>query len=338
MKILFICCSLRYTCTNKTYSDIVNVYKNKGKYTTKIIYTKNTFSEIEFYKYNPDLVIFFDIDTIRYGKKFEYVFTKPVYVCSLDYFYFNDCINCEWIKKCSGIITYNNQKKIMNSYKDIFPSKKIFSFNGRFVNNSIYKNYKQEKIYDILIYGTRHYLNNIEKHYADQEYKKKWEKVNKKKLHTKYHFYPLRVKVENLLLKNKNKYNIKILKENGSLDSKQYVNESLSKLINKSWLTLCSKSRCDILMDKYVETAASYSAVLGNIPSDYKDIFKNNIIEITEWMSDEEILSIIDKALEDKEKLKEMINKTAIIVKNNFDLDSAIKNMDNVFEEIFKTQ
>jgi len=337
MNILFICCSSRYECVNETYKNIVETYTNKGKYTAKIIYTDNTFTEKEFCKYNPDLVIFFDIDEIRFGNKFNFVFSKPVFVCSLDYFYFGICSNCKWIRKCSGIITFPNQEKIMNSYRNIFPNKKIFSFNGRFFNNSIYKNYNLEKKYDILIYGTRHFLNNIEPHFADQEYKKKWEKHNNKLLPKKYHFYPLRVRIENLLLKHTNKYKIKILMPSGSLGAKKNVNEKLSELINSSWMTLCTSSRCDILMDKYIESAASYSAILGNIPSDYTHIFKNNIIEITEWMSDEEILSIIDTALENKEKLKEIINKTATIVENSFDLNNAVKNMDNVFDEILKT-
>ena len=58
MSILFICCSLRYKCVNKTYRDIVETYTNKGKYTAKLIYSDNTFTKEEFCKYNPDLVIF----------------------------------------------------------------------------------------------------------------------------------------------------------------------------------------------------------------------------------------------------------------------------------------
>ena len=53
-------------------------------------------------------------------------------------------------------------------------------------------------------------------------------------------------------------------------------------------------------MAKYFEIAASYSGILGNIPSDYNDLFKNNIVEVTEWMTDEEILFTIDEALKNK--------------------------------------
>ena len=205
------------------------------------------------------------------------------------------------------------------------------------LNTSIYKNYNKTKKYDILVYGTRNYNNKIENHSSDKEYIKKWTKYYKRYMPEKYLFYPARDRITHLLIKNSNKYKLRILESCGSLGAPKYVNNSLSELINESWLTLCTCSRADILMDKYCEIASSYSGILGNIPSDYKDRFQNNIVEVTEWMSDEEILSTIDKALEDKEKLKTMINKTADIVKNNFDLNCAVVKMDNVFDEISRT-
>ena len=83
-----------------------------------------------------------------------------------------------------------------------------------------------------------------------------------------------------------------------------------------------------------METAASYSAILGNIPSDYEELFKNNIVEVTEWMCDEEILSIIDKALEDKEKLWKMTQRLGDRVHSEYNLDVAVKNIDKVFDNI----
>ena len=48
------------------------------------------------------------------------------------------------------------------------------------------------------------------------------------------------------------------------------------------------------MMHKYLEISASKSVILGNIPSDYEDIFRGNIVEVTEFMSDNDIL---DKTL-----------------------------------------
>ena len=82
MKILFICCHERYLCKNKTYFDIVNNYRKKGKHKVSIIFTNSNFNKHSFTKLNPDVVIFFDIDTIRYGSKFRFAFVKTS-VCML---------------------------------------------------------------------------------------------------------------------------------------------------------------------------------------------------------------------------------------------------------------
>ena len=54
-------------------------------------------------------------------------------------------------------------------------------------------------------------LEMIENHYVDQEYKIKWEKFYNSKIMNEHQFYPLRNKLETLLLKNKNKYRLCII-------------------------------------------------------------------------------------------------------------------------------
>jgi hypothetical protein len=186
-----------------------------------------------------------------------------------------------------------------------------------------------------LIYGSRDGMNNIENHHADKDYKLKWEQHNNQLLPNKHDFYPLRKKLEQLLIKNKNKYRLCVL-PNACIFNASVANEDLSKLINQSWLTMSTSSRADIPMSKYFEIGASYSGILGNIPSDYNDLFKNNIVEVTEWMTDDEILSTIDKALEDKQKLQEMINRLSDRIHTEYNLDAGVKDMDEVFDEIMK--
>ena len=53
-------------------------------------------------------------------------------------------------------------------------------------------------------------------------------------------------------------------------------------------------------------------------------------------MTDEEILSTIDKALEDKQKLQEMINRLGDRIHKEYNLDAGVKDMDNVFNEVMK--
>jgi hypothetical protein len=321
----------------KCYSDLLLYYYRNSKNKVSVIYTDqyHTYNNASFIKLNPDIIVFLDTDTLRFANHFSYVFKLDckVFASSLDLFYFNDCINCPWIKKCDGILFFGHASKLLTSYKQYFPRKIIKSFKGRFVNSNKYKNNNQEKKYDILIYGSRNVSNTIEKHQADQYYKQTWESYYKKKLPSKWYFYPLRKRLEQLLIKNKDKYNLYIV-SNACIFNAPIANENLSKLINQSWLTIATSSRADIPMAKYFEIGASYSTILGNIPSDYNDLFKNNIVEVTEWMTDEEILSTIDKALEDKQKLQEKINILGNIIHKEYNLDAAVKDMDRVFEDI----
>ena len=147
----------------------------------------------------------------------------------------------------------------------------------------------------------------------------------------------MRTKLEKLLIKHKNKYKLHIINQASIFDA-SIANEELSKLINKSWLTLSTCTRADIPMAKYFEIAASYSGILGNIPSDYTKLFKNNIIEVTEWMDDNEILNIIDNALKDKKKLSKIITKLGDIIHKEYNLEAGVKDMDNIFEEILQKQ
>ena len=325
----------------KTYYDILIHYLNNSNNEISVVYTTDykNYNKAWFTNKNPDIVVFLDTDTLRFANLFSYVFELncKIYASSLDLFYFNNCINCPWIKKCNGLLHFGHATKLLTSYKEQFPEKIIRTFKGRFVNSDKYKNYNQKKIYDILIYGTRKYENYIERHKADQDYKLKWEKYYKKNLPVKkkHNFYPLRVKIENLLLKHKDKYNLRILK-NSSIMNSTIANEDLSKLINQSWITMATSSRADIPMSKFFEIGASYSGIIGNIPSDYNDLFKNNILEVTEWMTDEEILSTIDKALEDKQKLQEMINRLGDRMHKEYNLNAGVSDMDNVFDEIMK--
>ena len=319
----------------KTYCDIINYYAKNSIYEVKIIWTDEylhtNLKTIE--SISPNIIIFFDTDTLRFAHRFSYIYDMniPIFACSLDLFYFKQCINCPYIKKSNGLIHFSKATKLLNSYKLQFPNKYICSFKGRYINGEKYKDYNLQKKYDILIYGTRYFINNLEKHQADKEYKKKWEKHYNSILPSMANFYPLRTRLENLLLKNKHKYRLRII-PSACIYNAPIVNENLSKLINQSWLTLSSSSRADIAMSKYFEIAGSYSGILGNIPSDYEELFKNNIVEVTEWMSDEEILSTIDKALEDKKGLWEMTKRLGDRIHREYDLKAAVTNIDDVLE------
>jgi hypothetical protein len=321
--------------SNKNYNSLLEYYKKNSINNITITWTDKRDRTILNDKY--DIIIFFDIDTIRFGLKFKQLFNRNIPICSssIDYFYLNQCVNCKYINKCDAILFLYKSKLIINSYKNAFPNKIICNINSRYINTEIFQNYNLNKQYDILIYGNRNHINKIEEHYPDQEYKKKWEDFNNKKLDDKHYFYPLRIRIEKLLLKNKHKYNLLILPNSGGIGCKpKYANKKLAELINQSYLCLATSSRADILMHKYLEISASYSTILGNIPSDCEDLFKDNIVEINEWMSDDEILEIIDNALADKNKLLEISKKLGDIVHNEHNLDYATKDFDTKFKYI----
>ena len=158
---------------------------------------------------------------------------------------------------------------------------------------------------------------------------KKYEDFYGVKMDENINFYPLRNKIENILIKNSHKYNLKILNDS-TINNSVYVNEDLSRLINESYLTVACSSITDALFHKHLEISASNSVILGEYPKCYEELFKENIIEINEFMSEEEILNIIDNALFDKNKLNEISERLYKIVHTEHNLDKATENFDNI--------
>jgi len=320
----------------KTYYDIITHFHKNSKHEIHLFWSDWRGVENIIKRIDPDLFVLFCTETIGFAKHFEYIFNMrgKVFACCLDIFHINRVRNCKYIKKCDGILHFSKQRRLLSSYKKIFPNKFIGCFRGRFVNTKKYKDYGYEKEYDILIYGSRGGKTPMGDHASDVQYKEKWEKHNKRDIPKEFSFYPLREKLEKLL-SSLTKYRIKIL-PNKCIFNAHVANSDLSKLINKSYLTMATGGRPDIAFSKYFEIGASYSGILGNIPEDYRDLFENNIVEVTEWMSDKEILDIIDGALADKKKLFEMTQRMGRRIHGEYDLKACVKDMDHVFDKIFK--
>ena len=150
---------------------------------------------------------------------------------------------------------------------------------------------------------------------------------------TLINFYYLRAKIENVLIKNQDKYNLKILPKSGIYNAK-ITNEYLSMLINQSRMTIACTTLCDVMMHKYLEIAASKSVIVGNIPSDYRELFEGNMVEITHKMTESEIMDKIDNALSDPENLNSMSNRLYDRVCDEHNLNKAVSNFEDVFSEI----
>jgi hypothetical protein len=289
---------------------------------------------------NPKLIFIFETDIIRNNTlKFEFIFNMniPKILCCLDMFYPSMFILDTNMKYINGILHFSNNKSILSFYKDYYPDKYIDCIPSRYINTTKFKDYNLEKKYDILIYGTRTFLYPYKTQSLDsiQNWIKKYENINNTiiKSNDKINFYYLRNKIENIILKHSNKYKIKILPEKCIFDA-IIANEDLSKLINQSYITVSCSSIADIMMHKYLEIGASNSVILGNIPTDYIDLFKNNILEVNEFMTDSEILNIIDDGLSDKNKLQMMSTNLYNKIHNEHNYNCAIQNFNNIIDNL----
>jgi hypothetical protein len=290
----------------------------------------------------PDAIIFFEINTFSLDN-YNFVYSLGIPICVFledTYYITSNTSTSKFIKLANALIFWYKSKSATESYRQVFPNKCLTNVSSRFVNTNIYKNYKLEKKYDILIYGTRNfkYPYKKEQFRSIQEYILKFQDNYNVVINNDMpiNFYPLRIKLENIMNKLSDKCRILILPETSILDKNitNIANENLSMLINQSYLTVACPSIADVLMHKFLEIAASNSVILGKYPTDYKDLFEGNMIEVDEFMEDDLIIKIIDDALADKTKLLEMSNRLYKKVHKEYNLDKAVENFNEVMDGI----
>lgn len=173
------------------------------------------------------------------------------------------------------------------------------------IDHQTFYNKNLDKIYDILLYGS---------------------------IHPRH--YPFRKRLFELLLNNKHKYNIHYI-EKPELFNPSICEDGLADYINKSKITIATKSRYDYQVAKYLEIVFCKSLIAGNIPSDGKYIFNNNILQLDNNMSDQEILNNIDHALENYDEYKVKIDNLHNKLFTNYNLDNyVIKLIKIIIEKI----
>ena len=106
----------------------------------------------------------------------------------------------------------------------------------------------------------------------------------------------------------------------------KFSNSNLSKIMNSSYLTVCTASKHDYLLGKYFETSMSGSVVLGNMPKQGDSIWNNNYIHVDDSMDDNQILNTIHDALENTTKL-ENIAQNMIRPMQKYSLDNYSQNL-----------
>jgi len=154
----------------------------------------------------------------------------------------------------------------IEKYKEDFPDT-TFTVIGHHINMDYFKDYGFRKTIDVLIYGSL---------------------INK--------WYPFRNRLCKLLLES----DLIVLHIENPWGNKEDAirNAELSKVINQSSLTVCTKSKVDYLVAKYVEAMASLSMPLGNLPAKEYPKFKKRVLYVDDAMTDEEILEKIEVYLD----------------------------------------
>jgi hypothetical protein len=139
--------------------DFLNSIKlNNNKYNINIYFDDEDINTVNYDIINlkPKLIIFFDINCFSESlRKFDFVFTYNIqtFIFIEDTYYITTTSSCPYVQKTNGIIFWYKNQDIINSYKRVLPNKHILSLGSRYVNTDIYKDYKLEKKYDILLYG-----------------------------------------------------------------------------------------------------------------------------------------------------------------------------------------
>ena len=259
---------------------------------SEIVYT-HELQTYNIHNFKPSIIYLVDCDCARphFDVAIEYaeVYDIPKVLISNDLFHYNLVVNHPNTKFLDGIISTVTMKRLMDQYRNdlgIFVS----SIKNPFVNTNQFNVWGSEKLYDICIYGR-----------IDFDLPPLGDFIEGVSQLPPFPFYPLRKRLYQLLVGN-DKYRVKhIPTPQRACWNCPVKGKELSEIINQSILTVSTSSRCDRCMQKYFEISASNSMVLGNIPTDYRELFEGNVVEVTMKMTDTEIFATIDTALSHKQ-------------------------------------
>lgn len=173
----------------------------------------------------------------------------------------------------------------------------------------------KKKIYDFLFYG-----------YVDAS------------------IYPLRAKIYHVLknLKITHKHiNIKII-QHGNYNKnilKLPTQEELSSLLNQSRFSFATSSNYDIFVKKYIEIPLSGATIIGDIPSGYRELLKNNIIVLNKNASIVEIKKAILNAYNKKYSHVEKNNgKFSQLLKAKYSYYRGYNDLNNIVSDILSSE
>lgn len=176
-----------------------------------------------------------------------------------------------------------------------------------FVNTKIFKDYGINKTHDIILYGC----------------------INQS-------VYPFRCRLFNLIQKS-HKFKVLYVPFPGYyVKNKNYITtgSKLAKLINKAYIGIVTPSIHDYFLKKYLEIPSCRTMIAGNIPTRYRSLFQNNIIELNPGMSDIQIINTLLSALNNKKKLMEDIDNLQNIMVNKFSYEKGNEHFNKIINSI----
>ena len=170
-----------------------------------------------------------------------------------------------------------------------------------FIDHQLNKDYGLTKKFDILLYGSD------------------WAKV-----------YPLRNKLKRIL--NRSPFNVCIIEYGQPI-----IGEELYKLINQSWITICTKSNNNLFLQKYMEAAMNHSVICGDFPDLEEKVFGNSMIYLDYSMSTRQITNELTKYLRNKELLQQMSNQSYKIACEKYTYEIGLSTFDTYIDSIIHT-
>jgi len=166
------------------------------------------------------------------------------------------------------------------------------------VDTGLFRDYGLEKEYDVILYGV-----------------------------LEANIYPFRTRLTKLLT-NTPGLRLRYIEHpgyypDGATAARPVVaGADLAREINKAWIGIATRSVYNCLLMKYLEIAASGSAVAGNLPDSGRGLFDGCIIELREEMSDEAIISTLRGHLANKNRLRSLIAEASRRVARGFSTEA----------------
>ena len=258
---------------------------------------------------DTDIVIFYFIRPSNHESCFE-ILSSFLHSSKYCFFYMEDIYHISAIKRLlKRYKVYNLILPMKHSYYESIFQRMGFQTYVLHTAFSVPKIYLQEKkTYDILLYGN---TNPI--------------------------IYPFRHRLFQLLLKHEQFFRVKhvpfLQQSSKHILEKQKI---LYRSISESRLCVATNSVYNFLIKKYLEIPLCGTAILGNIPSNYSDIFtEDSIVYVHRKMTDHEILSQIHLHLHDIQLLKHKTDVLQERIRSVFSLSNSVQEIKQIKKKLF---